>query len=169
MAEIVNAIATRDDISKNSVVLAALEQSLGQAVANAGAGVVIQNRAELITYSRILIDALQEAIDYDALRQHNHPPPDLRLDDREYLEELRRLVAELKKLNALLEATKPTAAKTAATKVGKHFDKFFDSYASALGKGVAGLTVAAVAVLLAKAGVGQPLIDAIWGHLGSTK
>jgi Arc/MetJ-type ribon-helix-helix transcriptional regulator len=167
MAELVNAVSMRDDVSKNSIVLSALEQTLGRAVANLGTGIVIQNREELISYSRILIDALQEALDYDTLRQHNRPPPDLRLDDNEYLNELRKLVAELQKLNVLLEAMKPARAKTAATKVGKHFDKFFESYASALGKGAAGLTIGAVAVLLAKAGVAQPLIDAIWRHLDS--
>ena len=169
MAELVNAIALRDDTSKNSVVLAALEQTIGRAAAGLGTGIVIQNRKELISYTGILIDALQDALDYDSLRQHNYPPPDLRINDSQYLDELRKLIAELQRLNTLLEEIKPTAAKTAATKVGKHFDKFFESYASALGKGAAGLTIGVVAILLAKAGVAQPLIDAIWGHLKSVE
>jgi hypothetical protein len=47
----------------------------------------------------------------------------------------------------------------------KHFDKFLDSYASALGKGAAGLTIAAAVGLLHQAGVGREIIESIWQHL----
>lgn len=167
MAELVNAIAIRDGSSKNRIVHAALEQSLGRAASARTNPIIIQNRDEIIGYSRILIDALQEALDYDAFRQHNRVPPALRLDESEYLSELRALVAELQKLNSLLEEAKVVSATTTATKLGKHFDKFFESYAGALGKGAAGLTIGVVAMLLAKAGVAQPLIDAVWDHLSA--
>jgi hypothetical protein len=92
----------------------------------------------------------------------------LRLDDDNYLTEIRNLVAELRRLNTLLE--KPTksnaqAARRKVSGIGKHFDKFLGSYASALGKGTAGLTVAAAVGLLYQAGVGADVINNLWQHL----
>jgi ADP-ribose pyrophosphatase YjhB (NUDIX family) len=128
----------------------------------------VRNRAQVLRYSKAIVLALQEALDYDPVRQHNQPPPELRLEDEKYLEEIRNLVTELKRLNLLLETANKEKAKKAnatAIKIGKHFDKFFGSYASALGKGTAGLTIAAAASMLYHAGLGKDLIDNIWGHL----
>ena len=48
---------------------------------------IVRNRKEVLRYSRLLIDVLQEALDYDPQRQHNLPRPDLRInDDPAYLQ-----------------------------------------------------------------------------------
>jgi hypothetical protein len=128
--------------------------------------IVIRDRSQVILYSRIVISALQEAIDYDPLRQHNQTPPDLWSENSQYIEELRKLVAELRRLNSLLETTtkKPRTARTVVN-LGKHFDKFFQSYASALGKGAGWLTIGLVASLLYQAGLGNEAVGRILSHL----
>lgn len=111
---------------------------------------------------------MQEALDYNVERHHNLPPPDLRLDDSSYLAELRDLVAELRKLNALLEKPRNSNVRGARQRISgfaKHLDKFLGSYANALGKGAAGLTIAAAVGLLYQAGVGPEIIELIWRHL----
>jgi hypothetical protein len=130
----------------------------------------ILNSARALQYSKIVITALEEALDYDPLRQHNQPPPDLRLDDPNYLIEIRSLVAELRRLNELLEKKKSGPSVSRSTgRLAKHFDKFFGSYASALGKGAAGLTIGAAAALLYQAGVGSGVIDDILRHAKLSK
>lgn len=113
-------------------------------------------------YSDCLITALQAALEYDATRHHNRPPPELRLEDERYLQELQSLVAELKRLNDLLASGSTEDTSKGATRVGKHFDKFFESYASALGKGAAGLTIAAATALLYNSGVASEYVNALW-------
>jgi hypothetical protein len=137
--------------------------------ARGGELVVVKNRVEIMRYSVAIIAALQEALDYNTERHHNLPRPVLRLeDDEDYLTELRNLVAELRRLNALLERPTRANAKAAQNKasgVGRHFDKFLSSYATTLGKGLAGLTVAGVAGLLYQAGVSSDVINSLWQHL----
>jgi len=119
------------------------------------ARVVIKNRAQVLQYSRILIGALQEVVDYDQARHHNRPPPELRLDDPEYLKDLSELVAELRRLNALLEQRQPKG-KQAVDSIGhiaKYTDRFMNNYAKTLGNGTAWLTVAALLALLQASGV----------------
>jgi hypothetical protein len=113
-------------------------------------------------YSESLIFALQDALDFDPVRHHNQPPPNLRLDNAKYLEELRELVSELRRLNDILETGGVKKASKVATKIGKHFDKFFENYAATLGKSTAGLTIAGVTALLYNLGVGSELINTIW-------
>lgn len=126
----------------------------------------IRNRGQLLLYSKTLIAALQDALEYDSGRHHNQPIPELRLDDPQYLQELRNLVAELKRLNDLLEKNQPRIAPQAVIMdLTKKLDKLLDSYVGALGKGAAALTVAVIAALLYEAGVGKEMIDHIWGHL----
>ena len=125
------------------------------------------NRHEIIRYSTALIAALQEAADYDPLRHHNEPPPSLRIDDPDYLAEVRSLVAELKRLNSILEAktvSESHLAEDSVSHLAKHFDTFFGAYAKSLGHGAAALTIATVLALLTRAGVGAELVDAVWSH-----
>jgi hypothetical protein len=123
-----------------------------------------RNRVEIIRYSTAIIDALQEALDYDPQRHHNAPPPSLRIDDTEYLAQLQTIITELKRLNSLLEQVNTQAAEKLVHRISKHFDTFFGSYAKAMGSGVAGLTIATALALLYRAGVAKELIDAIWQH-----
>jgi len=130
--------------------------------------VLLKNRVEIVRYSTAIISALQEALDYSLEKHHNLPPPALRIDDDRYLNEIRNLVSELRKLNNFLETPSKKTAKIArarASGFGKHLDRFLSSYASALGKGAAALTIASAVGLLAQAGVGQEIIDLIWRHL----
>jgi hypothetical protein len=127
---------------------------------------IVRNRLQIISYSRVIVFALEETLRYDS-RRHNHPPPDLWLDDTAYLEELRNLVAELRRLNSLLEQTNPPSdvAKERLTKLNDHFHKFLEGYSEALGKGAAALTIGSMAALLYHAGFGKDILDSIWGHI----
>jgi hypothetical protein len=119
-----------------------------------------------IYYSQVLIEAFQEVLDYDPVRNHNRPVPPLRLEDPEYLNFVRELVAELRRLNSILEKGKGRLpAKGTVAALSKHFDKFLSSYAGALGKVAAGLTGSAIVALLYQIGVGKEILDGIWRHL----
>src|SRR5262249_25855061 len=60
----------------------------------------IKSRSQVIQYSMILICALEEIVDYDPARHHNRPPPELRIEDKDYLREIQNLIAELRTLRA---------------------------------------------------------------------
>jgi hypothetical protein len=126
----------------------------------------IRSRPQVIKYSRILIAALQEVVDYDPARHHNQPPPELRIDDEDYLTEIRNLVAELRTLNALLETTRrqPKKAAHAVVNLTRHLDTFLSCYAKSLAKGAGWLTIGVIASLLYQAGVGQQVIANILSH-----
>ena len=94
--------------------------------------VAIANRREAIQASRLLIAAFQEAADYDQKRQHNQNPPALWVDDERYLLDIREIVSELRKIVALLEASKPVKA-APVRKTARRFGKFIDAYQSTLG------------------------------------
>jgi hypothetical protein len=126
-----------------------------------------RDRQLVIRYSNVLIEALQEALDYDDRRHHNRPPPALWLGDSGYQSDVRSLLKELTQLNKLL-ATKRAPPKTAATKLAKHVDKFLGSYAGAMGKVAAGLTGGAFVGLLYHFGAGD-FVDRIWAHLTTRK
>lgn len=88
-------------------------------------------------------------------------------DDQKYLDDVKKLLNELRQLTALLETTKPRKAEAArtASRLPKHFDKFLQSYAGAMGKVAAGLTSAAIVAVLYHAGLGKEVIDSVWGRL----
>ena len=115
----------------------------------------ITNRARVIQHTKILIIALQEALDYDPVRGHNRRPPALWCDDPLYLNDVDALVVELRRLNSLLEAQRPRKkeAERAVIDLARHFDKFLHAYASWFGKGTALLTVVVIANLLQHAGL----------------
>jgi hypothetical protein len=131
---------------------------------------VIRNRTEVLQYSRILVVALEEVIDYDPKRHHNAPPPELRLEDPQYLADVRDLVTELRRLNALLEQKKPRAKDASGTvqRLGKYADRFAknycDQFGKTLGRGSAWLTIGVLTVLLTKAGLSQDVIAGIISH-----
>jgi hypothetical protein len=131
--------------------------------------VVLDSPQEIITFSSLIIAAAKEAIEYaetDRPGRNSQPPPLLpREYTPEYLQELRRLVVELERLNKTLEAAAaaPTpqkrkraatpAAKKSAVDVKRHLNTFLDKYAQSLGKGAAALTVGTVSALLVHFGV----------------
>src|ERR1043166_6263692 len=117
----------------------------------------IKNRRVILRYSEIIITALQQVLNYDPIRQHNQPPPDLWIEGDEYLDQVRSLILELQRLNSLLEATRPPKQETRRQVVhlAKHFDKVLGTYSSAMGKVAAGLTGGVVLALLSQTGIGQ--------------
>jgi hypothetical protein len=129
----------------------------------------IRNRTEVIRYSKILIVALEEVLDYVPARRGNERPPALRIDDdRDYLQEIRDLVAELRALNALLAQHSPQQRKRTAGAVGglaRHFDTFLRTYANCMGAGTAALTIGVVSHLLKEAGVAPDVLQTILSHL----
>jgi hypothetical protein len=126
---------------------------------------------QALYYSRILIESFQEVLDYDPVRHHNRPAPTLRLEEPAYLNFVRELVAELNRLNSLLSKRKGRQAATSGTvaSLSKHFDKFLSSYARAMGKVTAGLTGGAIVALLYQLGVGNEVLNGLWGHLRLSK
>jgi hypothetical protein len=162
---------TNGDIIKRA--LAAYTKQSSEPTKGIKATGAINNRAQLVKTSRLIIVALEETLDYDPARHHNQPPPDLWVDDSEYLEELRKLVAELKVLNGHLEAAKLSKAKTqqSATRLAKHFDAFLRNYAEsfgkAAGKGSGYLAVAAIAGVLYQTGVLPELLGKILSRIPS--
>lgn len=170
LAEMINAMAGRQSVSKNSVA----ETLIRKAILDRGIekAATRTSRQAVLRYARILIEALEEAETYDPSRLHNQTAPDLRVaDDERFLHELRELTIELKRLNDVLEKSgRPGAAtRKEASSLGKHFDRFFSSYAAAFGRsagrGTWCLLIGGVAGLLHHAGVDKDIIEAIWRHL----
>ncbi|MGY4428961.1 putative DNA-binding protein [Bradyrhizobium sp. F1.13.1] len=106
--------------------------------------IVVRNRKQTMFQIAIILDALQQAIDYDPKLHHNQPPPPLRIENSDYLTELRNLVEQLRHLNETLSATKlsrsgaPVANGRDVTKPAidtrKAISKFVNNYAGTLGK-----------------------------------
>jgi hypothetical protein len=132
--------------------------------------IVIRDKAQVLQYSRIVIAALEEIVEYDPKQHHNRPPPQLRIEDEAYLQDIQRLIAELTRLNDLLESKQPrkTATKRALINVRKHFDTFFgklaSSFGTTLGTGAGGLLIGSVAALLYQAGFDGGLVMQILSH-----
>jgi hypothetical protein len=129
--------------------------------------IVIRDRSQAIQYSRILITALQEIVDYDPARHHNQPPPDLYVGNDKYLHEIRALIAELRTLNSLLEAKRPTKKKVSVVTVDLkvHVNAFLKAHSKVLGAGTAGLLIGAFSSLLHQLGLGPDIVSEILNHL----
>jgi len=178
--EALDRIAIVQRRTKSEVVRDAIEKLVVEAqekpVTPTNDRVVIQSPQEIIIYSTLIISALEEALEYKVQRHHNHPPPALLIDDQDYLDDIRRLVAELKRLNENLElaakepkATKPKrpprAVQKSAVDVKKHLNTFLDKYAQSLGKGAAALTIGTASALLIRFGVPPETFSAIVKNL----
>ncbi|WFU80751.1 hypothetical protein QA645_41120 [Bradyrhizobium sp. CIAT3101] len=137
-------------------------------------------------YSREIVRAIEKFLEYKAAHNDNFSRPALQLTDgdhEEYLRELRRLVAELRRLNENLEYAAAAAAPKKSSKRGrapnkqtedsaiqvkKHLNTFLHSYASLSGKGAAALTTAAGTALLGQLGVPLPELVALVTQLHRT-
>jgi len=97
-----------------------------------------------------LIAVLDEALAYDPARHHNSPPPalyeELKLGDANNSAGIKKLIAELKRLNELLEKAKPPQKPFIETR--KHLNTFFNQYAKTVGTGAGVLTIAVAASAL---------------------
>ena len=125
-----------------------------------------KNRKEIITYSTVLIEALQEAIDYNPSRQHNQETPPLFVDNQKYLSDISALTKELRKLNKLLEGTTKDIAKNKSAKtVADYIHLYFANYIPTLGKGSAYLTLGVMAALLHNLGFDNAIAAAVMSKL----
>jgi len=125
------------------------------------------NRTLVTLHVRSLIEAFQEIEDYHP--QRNVPPPPLWKDDKEYLDDIKALTRELRRLNDLLEAGKgleaPEVKKTesaivhAATKIS-------DAAYDALGKGLGYVILGSVGLLLYSLGVPSDIVQLIMSAKG---
>jgi hypothetical protein len=124
--------------------------------------IIIRNRRQAILHAHQLIEAFEIILGYDGSRHHNEPPPELWIDDKAYLDELRTFVRELKTLNALLAAktSQPEAAKTVVD-LKAHFNAFLGSYAKTLGKSAGIATVGLIVALLYQSGIKHDVIETI--------
>jgi hypothetical protein len=117
----------------------------------------------------VLLAALEEVEEFDPLRLGNQPPPALWIDSPSYLGDLKSLHVELRELRTLLmddKAGKKTqAGKRVIGTVAAATTKFIDSYAGALGKGAAALTIGAAGALLFHIGVSKDILGSMWDHL----
>lgn len=121
----------------------------------------VRSVKQVIFHSTLLINAFEEALDYDTKRHHNQPPPALRLENDEYLEEIRNLVSELKKMNSFLESlsNKKRTKSAPPIHLQKHLDIFLKKYSSTLGYGAGIMTLGVIATLLYQLGVGEAVFD----------
>jgi hypothetical protein len=169
-----------DRVSVSQLVGKAVEEYLigkqeKDGVTSTNDSVVLESPTEIIHFSRLLISAIEDTLEFSVDRHHNRPPPALMIEDatEEYLHELRRLVAELKSLNENLEAlvaapapkrkrAEPSSTvKKSAVDVKKHLNTFLDRYAKYLAPGAAMLTIGTVSALLNKLGVPPDAFTAV--------
>jgi hypothetical protein len=117
----------------------------------------------VIAYSTLIVAALQEALDYDPVRHHNQPIPALWIEDHNYLQVIRALIAELKRLNELLQASRTRKGEPKRTIIDlrKHINVFLANYVPLFAKGTACVTVAAMAGLLRHFGVEEDIVVGI--------
>ena len=112
----------------------------------------------VILNSSALIKAFELAIDFDPAKQQNQPPPELildfKLDDPQARSEIRELIAELKKLNAHLEASREPDS---ANKINltKYLDAFLSKHAETVGTGSGYLVLGAISSLLIYLGASE--------------
>ena len=116
---------------------------------------VVRNRRLAVENANVLIEVLEQVLEYTPRRGSNNPPPELWIDDKHHLDTMRDLVAELKKLNETIKASgSPAAGVKASISLKQSAQKYIDSCAEVLGKtsGVA-LTAALTGAVLYFAGV----------------
>jgi hypothetical protein len=127
--------------------------------------ITARDSKEALRYSSIITSALEEALDYDPIRSHNAPRPILWNDDPDFRRDMRLLLEEIRRLNLLLSKKRTTPkSRKAAIGLAKHFDNFLGAYVSSMGKIAAGLTGGAIVGLLYHSGLGQDVIDRMWGY-----
>jgi hypothetical protein len=169
------ALAAKTGKTKASIVREAIQELVmgddqPTAVKNSAGQVVIRSTKQVVFQAQIIIAAVDDALNYDPHRHHNHPPPALRIENPAYLDELRRLVVELRRLNDSIKALKPSPNRTAvpssvveksAIDVRKHVNTFLDKYASTLATGVGILTVGALGSLLFQLGLPEEILTKV--------
>ncbi|SEN89946.1 hypothetical protein SAMN05443254_11388 [Bradyrhizobium sp. OK095] len=165
--------AQRKDQTRAQAALEALQLYLKNggnrsSIATEQGTVVIRSVRQALFHSRLVIAAFDEALEYDVLRQHNEPPPLLLLDSPDYLDEIRKLVVELRHLNSYLETVRrfpkrraedTTVLRGPVASTKRHINTFLGRYASTLGHGAGILTVGALVTLLYQLGLPETVFE----------
>jgi hypothetical protein len=126
--------------------------------------IVIRSKKQVLVQSRILITALEMAVAYDPLTQHNQSKPelyvDLGLDKVGALNDIKELIAELKKLNGFLATLKkPTKYdEQNVIDLRKHLNTFLNAGAVVTGGGAGLMMLGLVSSLLYHIG-GKEVVD----------
>ena len=133
--------------------------------------VTIRNKSQATVQSRILIAALQEALDFRSRPGDNRVEPELRrqlnLDDPAAHSLFSELLEELKKLNSFLESNQRAAKidKTVITPLSKVGLKVLNTYGKTVAVGAGLLTIGALATVLDSIGAHQVVENAmLWKH-----
>lgn len=182
--------------SKTAIIREAIQDLLTRdqprngSVRSSNGKVVVRSISQALFYSRVIVAALDEAIEYDPARHHNEPPPSLRIDSDDYLKDIQALVFELRRLNEKLEAMKAStqasrrarkgqvkekpeisekAVERSTVDVKKHLNTFLNKYAStlgvSLGAGTGMLAVGGMAALLYQLGLPDTIFEQIMRKL----
>jgi transcriptional regulator with XRE-family HTH domain len=127
----------------------------------------IRNRRQVIFYSKLVIFSLEDALGSIDNRHHNNPPSDLIVDDAAYIEQLRTLVFELKRLNDLLEnqTTTQRITKKPIIDAKKHLNNFLSRWAGTVGVGTGIMTLGAMAALLHQLGASDIIFEQLQKRL----
>jgi hypothetical protein len=129
--------------------------------------VVIGNKEQLRFQTLVLITALEKAVDYQPRPQSNDPAPelyrDLALEKPANLRVFKALLAELRRLNALLEkaivkSTQVKSTQKPVVEVRKHLNTFLGSFAKSAGTGAGWLFIGVAATILYNTGYFDPSI-----------
>ncbi|MEI9993873.1 MAG: hypothetical protein WDM91_04705 [Rhizomicrobium sp.] len=141
---------------------------VGQPSTKKSKKLAVRNRQQAIWYTRCLIASFEPVTEYDLRNLPNEPPPHLWVRDTEYLDEVRKLVIELRQLNQLLSEKRPIAANQSArrsAKLRKHLDTFLAGYASTLGDAAAYATMGLIACLMYQLGASNNFLAKVFQHL----
>ena len=98
--------------------------------------VILRSKKQVLFYSKLIIYSLEDALRAtEERRYHNNPPSDLIIDDDNFVQEVRNLVVELKRLNDILQTTRNLrgAAKKPVIEVKKHVNVFLKKWAATVG------------------------------------
>ncbi len=160
--EVTNTEAVRQSLAGHRLALKALESpGVGDELSkDTSAPISVSlagNRKQIIERVGVLIAALQEAIDYDSLERPNVPPPALHVHNQNYMNDVRSLVKELKRLNDLLEKGATTSRSSAVAKAtAAYLVKFANTGMPLLSYGTHGMLLYVIADLLEKMGLKMP-------------
>jgi hypothetical protein len=120
------------------------------------------DKAVVQLHVRGLIEAFQEVADYHP--QRNVPTPPLWKADQGYLDEIKALIAELRRLNDLLEAGNTPDAKQvgeSGSAIAYAAKKISDSAYDTLGKGLGYAVLGSLAVLAYQLGASADIVQII--------
>jgi hypothetical protein len=125
------------------------------------------DRATVTLHVRGLIEAFQEVQEYNP--QRNVPPPQLWNENEDYLNDIKALVDELRRLNGILESpapSRPEELQKSTSELAHAARKITDEAYGVIGKGLGVVILTSVGALITQLGspdLGQMLMSAFRG------